>query len=99
MRIQIKADGHNINIPIPTGLIFSRPSVWLWLKIGRKASKGDNKYLPEHVEEKTDDFLMKIPDEAMYALCDEIMRIKKKYGSWDLVEVESASGEQVLIRL
>lgn len=99
MRIQIKAQGHKFTIPIPTGMIFSRPAVWLALKIARKNVDKDMKYIPEIVEEHTDNVLMNIPDEAVYALCDEIRRIKKKYGSWNLVEVESASGEQVLIRL
>lgn len=99
MRIQVKAEGHNISIPIPTGLIFSKPSVWLWLKIARNTVHMDMKYIPEDVEKKADDVFSKISDEAMYAFCAEIMRIKRKYGHWDLVEVKVSSGEEVLIRL
>lgn len=99
MKIQVKAEGHKFTIPIPTGMIFSRPVVWLALKIARKNVDKDMKYIPQSVEKHTDNALMHNPDEAVYALCDEIMRIKRKYGSWDLVEVESSSGEQVLIRL
>lgn len=99
MRIHIKADGHNIRIPIPTGLIFSKPSVWLYLKLARKYSSRGAQYIPEDAEGTAEDILSKIPDEAIYALCAEIMRIKRKHGHWDLVEVKAASGEEVLIRL
>lgn len=96
MRILVKGGGYDIHIPIPTGMIFSKASAWAWLKIVRNAS---SKYVPEKVNEKADAFFSNISDEAVYALCSEIMRVKRKYGSWDLVEVESADGEQVLIRL
>ena len=42
---------------------------------------------------------MNLPDGALPALCEELRRIKKKYGTWELVEVESASGEHVKITL
>lgn len=99
MKIQITGDGHDIVIPVPTGLIFNRVSVSLWLKAIRKYSKENARYIPEHAEQKVDAVFSKIPDEAAYALCAEIMRIKRKYGSWNLVDVESASGEKVLITL
>lgn len=99
MKIQIKGDGHNIVIPVPTGLIFNRISVSLWLKMIRKHSKHSARYLPANAEEKADAFFEKIPDEAVHALCSEILRAKRKHGSWNLVEVESAGGEQVLITL
>lgn len=99
MRIRVKADGHNINIPIPTGLIFSKPSVWLYLKLARKVSSRASRYVPENVEVSVDEILEKIPDDAVYALCAEIMRIKKTHGHWDLVEVKSADGEEVTITL
>lgn len=99
MKIQVKGDGHDIVIPVPTGLIFNRISVSLWLKTIRKYTKDSARYLPEHTEEKADLFFSKISDEAAYALCAEIMRVKRKHGSWNLVEVESSDGEQVLITL
>ena len=40
-----------------------------------------------------------LPDGALPALCDELRRIKKKYGTWDLVEMETASGQHVKITL
>ena len=99
MRIQVRSDSHNISIPIPTGMIFSKPSVWLYLKLARKASSRASRYVPEDVEVSVDEILEKLPDEAVYALCAEIMRIKRKYGKWDLVEVQSSSGEEVKITL
>lgn len=40
-----------------------------------------------------------LPPHAMDALVGELRRIKKKYGSWELVEVDSANGEHVKIIL
>lgn len=99
MRIHVKADGHNIHIPIPTGLIFSKASVWLYLKLARKYSSRASEFIPEDTENTAENILEKIPDEAVYALCAEIMRVKRKYGHWNLVEVTSASGEEVHIIL
>lgn len=99
MKIQVKADGHNISIPIPTALIFSKPSVWLYLKLARKFSARAGEYIPRDVEVSVESFLTQLPEEAVYALCGEIMRIKKKYGAWKLVEIYSASGEEVHITL
>ena len=84
MRIRIKAEEHDLNIILPTGLVFSRGTVWLANHFGRKYAG---------------DAMKDIPPEALEALFAEFRRIKKKYGAWDLVEVESAGGEQVLIRL
>ena len=100
MRIRVKSEGYNINIPIHTGLIFSRAAVWAWLKIGRKTAKRYvSEYVPEDVNVKVGLSLDRFSDEAVYALCDELMRIKRKYGKWNLVEVESTDGDQVLIQL
>lgn len=84
MKIQVQASGHNINIPIPTGLIFSRPVVWMYLRFARK-----------HAGEA----MNRLPDKAVYALCAELKRCKRRHGTWNLVEVEASSGETVLIRL
>ena len=99
MRIQVKSGEHCLNIPIPTALVFSKPSVWLYLKLARKFSSRTSQYIPEDIEISLDQTLERIPDKAVYALCDELVRINRKYGSWTLVEVESADGQQVIIRL
>ena len=84
MKIIVKTPEHDIRLGIPTALIFSQGSAWLANKLGRK-------YAPEA--------MMNIPPEAIPALCAELRRIKKKYGPYELVEVESASGEHVKITL
>jgi len=99
MKIIIKGEGHNINIPIPTRMIFSKASVWTWLKLARKTMHSAEKYIPENAEDKVESYLESLPDKAVYALCDELLRIKRKHGSWDLVEVESSDGTHVLIQL
>ena len=40
-----------------------------------------------------------IPSEALQALSQCIRDIKKKYGTWELVHVESANGDLVSIIL
>ena len=99
MKIQVKSDGHSISIPIPTGLIFSKPSVWLYLKLARTYASYAKEYIPENIEISVDALLTRLPDEAVYALCAEIKRIKRRYGSWELVEVISSDGDEVHISL
>lgn len=84
MKIHIKGDGYNIKLLLPTNLIFSRGTVWLANHVGRK-------YAGPAMDQ--------IPPKAMAALFAELRRIKRKHGSWNLVEVDSSSGEQVLIQL
>ena len=99
MRIIVKGSGHNIRIPIPTGLIFSKPSVWLYLKLARKNASHVKEYIPGEIEISADALLTGLPDEAVYALCAEIRRIKRRYGSWELVNVSTADGEEIQITL
>ena len=91
MKISVKSDGHNLSIPVPTGWLFSKPSAWLWLKMMRMFSKKMDQY--------GNDFYLNLPDEAVYAICAELKRTRKKYGKWTLVEVKSACGEEVTITL
>ena len=84
MKIQIKGGGHNLTLLFPTGLIFSKGTVWLANHVGRR-------YAPEA--------MANIPPEALAALFAEFRRIKKQNKSWKLVEVESADGEKVNIIL
>ena len=47
-------------------------------------------------------FLIKDPEinkEAAYAICEELRRIKKKYGTWELIDLRSVDGERVTITL
>jgi hypothetical protein len=99
MKIRVTGNGHNISIPIPTRLIFSKTSVKIYLKLARTFSSKGARYLPEHVENKAENWLDKIPEEIILALCAEIMRIKKKHGHWNLVEVHTSDGEHIEITL
>ena len=83
MRIRVRSDGRNIRLALPTRLIFSKWLIKLGLRMGSRYS-GQSQELPP---------------EAVDALCAEIRRIKKKHGSWELVEVLSADGDTVQITL
>ena len=83
MRIRVCSQERSFTIFLPTRLVFSRTLMKLGLRIGRA-------YSPDVPD---------IPPEAVDALCGEILRIKKKHGSWDLVEVFSSDGEAVTITL
>ena len=84
MRIKVRSEDTNINIPLPTNLVFSRGTVWLADRFGRKYAG---------------DAMKDIPPEALDRLFGEFRRIKRQYGHWTLVEVRSANGEEVEITL
>lgn len=84
MKIQIKTQARSLTLRLPTGLICSRGTAWL----------------VSHVNSKhPTDALAAVPPQALPALFAELRRVKKKYGHWDLVEVESADGESIHIWL
>lgn len=84
MKIIVKSGEHDIRLGIPTSWIFSRGSAFLAEKLGQK-------YAPES--------MVDIPPNAIPILCAELRKIKKKYGTYELVEVESADGRYVKITL
>ncbi len=84
MRIQISTDDHNIRICLPNGLFFNR----LTAAIGIRAMQ---KYAPEQLRD--------LSPKQINALFSEFRRIKKKYGSLDLVDVQSSDGQIVKIIL
>ena len=98
MRIHVKADGHNIRLAVPTAFLFSRASVWLWLKIMRLTLRCSKKHC-KHMADSAEATFANIPDQAVLALCAELMRVKRKHKKWDLVEVATANGEQIHICL
>lgn len=63
-----------------------------WLLFGRLtlwlAARVGGKYAPEGIS-----------PEQMKILLEELRKVKKKHGSWVLVEVNSADGEQVKVEL
>ena len=84
MKIRIKSDGTNLNLVFPTRLLIGKTVVKIANTIGRR-------YASEALEG--------IPPEALEILCAELRRIKKKHGSWALVDVRSAGGEIVQVIL
>ena len=99
MKIWIDSGSRRFTIGIPTGLIFSKPSVWLYLKLAKKNLTVAERYMPDDVDVSFNSLFDKLPEEAVYAICDELRRIKRKHGSWELVNVESSDGAQVKITL
>ena len=84
MKIEIKGNRHNLNLKIPNGVVFNRFSLRIAASAGRK-------YAPEA--------MAGIPPEAVEVLLRELMRIQKKHGPWELVEVNSADGDVVRVIL
>ena len=84
MRIKVKDEDTNLNIPLPTNLVFSRATVWLANRFGRKYAG---------------DAMKDIPPEALDRLFAEFRRIKRQHRHWTLVEVHSADGAEVEITL
>lgn len=84
MRIRIQSEDREFRFWLPTMLVFSRGFAWLGKRYGLK-------YAGSAMEN--------IPPEAIDALFAEFRRIKKKHGSWELVDIESADGSKVLVIL
>ena len=99
MRIRIKTGRHSFCLAIPTGLIFGKLSAWLYLKFVRKTCSVAGQYMPDNMMDYGGISWENLPDHAIYAFCEELRRIKKRKGSWVLLDVESASGERVKITL
>lgn len=83
MKIRMHSEGNRCCIVLPTRLLFSKGLLKLGLRIGKRYT----------------DAVPDIPPAALDALCDELRRIKKKHGSWELVHMESADGSQLQITL
>ena len=84
MRIRIESAEKNLNIVLPTKLVFGRWGVALVNTVGRKYA-GEN--------------IASISPEALDVLFAELRRIKNRYGKYELVEIESSDGDKVKITL
>ena len=88
MRIKIKTEGRSFTIPIPTFLLTSHHLLafgyWVTKKTSGKYSSGP---MPD------------LDEAQLKKLCMELRRIKKQYGSYELVHVQSAEREIVRIIL
>lgn len=83
MKIQIReARGRGFTIPIPNCLLFSPTLLETGLKIGKR-------YAGTSVPD--------IPPEILRALCAAVKDLRRRYGTWELVHVESAGGDLVSI--
>ena len=84
MKIHICSEGRDMKIVLPTNLVFSSFVANLGNTLGRKYAG---------------DAMKDISSDELGRLFRELRRIKRKYGAWELVEVNSADGERVQIIL
>ncbi|NMB43002.1 MAG: hypothetical protein GX995_02580 [Clostridiales bacterium] len=84
MKIKIISKEKNINLNLPTRLLFNG----LTARIAAKA-----------INDNVDTNNLELTSKDMKRLFDELNRIKRKYPDLVLVDVESASGEIVKIKL
>ena len=84
MKILIKSGSQNLRIRIPTGLVFSPIVARLGCRYGLQYAG---------------DVMKDISPEALAALFAEFRRIKKKHGSWDLVDIVCTDGSLVKVTL
>lgn len=83
MKIKFKdSGGTGFAFALPTRMLFSPKMLKFAIRTGQK-----------HVEAE----VPHIPPEAVDALCAEIKRIKKKHGTWTLIDIESADGDLVQV--
>lgn len=84
MRIQVKGEGRDIKICLPTALVFNGITAEI-------AAYSIKKHAPDRVNN--------LSPKQMRALFSEFRRIKDKYGTWTLADVQSSDGEIVKIIL
>ena len=100
MKIRIETNERSFSIPLPTGLIFSSGSAWILQHLGNKYARASGMDDPDFV---LFDFSghegKEISPDAMKRLFAELRRIKKRYGSWELVDVQSSGGQHIRITL
>ena len=84
MKIRVETQERSFTIPGPTALIFSDGITWVAELTGKK-------YAGE--------FMKGVSQKDMKRLFAEIRKIKKRYGPWELVDVQSADGKRIRITL
>jgi len=93
MKIQVTADNRNIKILLPTGLIFSDLSAIIACKIIGNATISNNG--TETLDPQLKESLKGIIKDS----CKILRQTKKKYPGFVLIDLESDSGEKVIITL
>ena len=83
MKIHVQSDDHCIRLVLPTNLIFS--------PVIAHVACFALRFTPDDVPS--------ISPDALKALFAEFRRIKKRYGTWQMVDMETSSGEIVKIIL
>ena len=85
MKINVKdAGGKGFTIGLPNAMLFSPTLLNFGIRMGKR-----------HAQDSMPD----IPPETIRKLCRTIKDYSKKYGPWELVHVESASGDRVVITI
>lgn len=84
MRIQVSEGDREINIRIPTALVFNRITAMVAICSIKKRAPDRMRYLSHG---------------KICALFAEFRRIRQMKGSWELVNVEAADGKKVKIIL
>lgn len=84
MKIRIRSHEANLNLWLPTNLIFSKPVALLGGTVGKKYAG---------------DAMKNLSAKDLDRLFAEFRRIKRTHGTWNLVEIESADGDSVHIIL
>jgi len=84
VRIKIKSDDKNINLYFPTRLLLNKLTARIAANAINSNSETNN---------------LKLSAKDLEKIFAEINRIKRKYPKLELVNVESASGETVVISL
>lgn len=84
MKILIQDGNTRLRLLLPTNLVFSSATAWLVNHVGRR-------YAPAAMDS--------IPPEAIRELFRVIRKIKRRYGSFEILDVASADGERVWVRL
>ena len=95
MKIHVKSDDQNISLILPTNLVLSAPIAW----IADRAISGMTEKSIVDLPPQAANAVAKLPPDAVKKLFSELRRIKRRYGKWTLVEMDSRSGDQVLVEL
>ena len=88
MRIKLKSENSSFTIPVPTIFLTSPNFLAFGYWIVRKTS---GKYSPQPMPE--------LSAAQLKGLCQELKRIRKQHGHYELLLVEGADGDLVRITL
>lgn len=84
MRIRVHSEGFNLNLLLPTNLIFSDFMASIGGHVGAKYAG---------------DAMKGMTPAQLRRLFREFRKIKRKYGSWELVDIQSSCGDIIKVIL